>query len=82
MARILTYLTIGALIGSSVSCTTTYDAYGNPRQTVTPAGAAAGAAVVGFLAYSLAKDKEKKKKKAEPKGWVWDPVLKKWVYHG
>ena len=82
MKKFFTFLTIGALVSSSVSCTTSYDAYGNPRQTVSPAGAAAGAAIVGFLAYSIAKDKHKKKKKSEPKGWVWDPVLKKWVYHG
>jgi len=80
MKRILTYLTIGALIGSSLSCTTTYDAYGNPRQTVTPAGAVAGAAIVGLAAYGIAKDKDKKKKKPKQKGWVWDPVLQKWVY--
>lgn len=81
MKRIITYLTIGALIGSSVSCTTTYDANGNPRQSVTPIGAVAGAAVVGLIAYGLANDKDKKKKKPEPRGWVWDPVLKKWFYH-
>ena len=38
MEQFLTYLTTGALLGSSVSCTSTDDAYGNPSQTVTPAG--------------------------------------------
>ena len=37
-----------------VSCTTTYDAYGRPQQTVDPAAAVLGAAAVGLLAYGLA----------------------------
>ncbi|MCH7228843.1 hypothetical protein [Haloferula sp. A504] len=44
-------LALVALLPATItSCTTTYDAYGNPVQSVTPEGAAAmaiGAAVVG-----------------------------------
>jgi hypothetical protein len=36
-----------------VSCTTSYDSYGQPRQVVDPAAAVAGAAAVGLLAYGL-----------------------------
>ncbi|SKA96614.1 hypothetical protein SAMN02745166_02435 [Prosthecobacter debontii] len=42
------------LMSSAVSCTTAYDAYGNPRTVVTPEGAVLGAAAVGLLAYGLA----------------------------
>ncbi|MCW0220472.1 MAG: hypothetical protein OJI67_19245 [Prosthecobacter sp.] len=41
------------IISSLASCTTAYDAYGNPRQVVTPEGAILGAAAVGLLAYGL-----------------------------
>ena len=51
-------LTAGALIGvMGVSCTTSYDAYGNSRQTVDPAGAAIGAIALGALAYSIGKSR-------------------------
>ncbi|MBC7980337.1 MAG: hypothetical protein H7Y36_07215 [Armatimonadetes bacterium] len=39
-----------------VSCTTSYDAYGNPQQTVDPATATAGIAAAGLLGYALSKD--------------------------
>lgn len=45
-----------ALLSSAVSCTTAYDAYGNPRTVVTPEGAVLGAAAVGLLAYGLAEN--------------------------
>ena len=49
-ARILKIALVALLPAAITSCTTTYDAYGNPVQSVTPEGAAAmaiGAAVVG-----------------------------------
>lgn len=42
------------LVSTAVSCTTAYDAYGNPRPVVDPAAAVVGAAAVGLLAYGLA----------------------------
>lgn len=39
---------------TAVSCTTAYDAYGNPQQVVDPGAAVLGAAAVGLLAYGLA----------------------------
>lgn len=36
----------------SMSCMTTYDAYGRPMQTVDPALAVAGVAAAGILAYN------------------------------
>jgi hypothetical protein len=49
---------LGALALSSVSCMTTYDAYGNPRQTVDPGVAVAGVAAAGILGYALANDND------------------------
>lgn len=48
--RILKVALVALLPVAITSCTTTYDAYGNPVQSVSPEGAAAlaiGAAVVG-----------------------------------
>lgn len=42
------------LLCTSVSCTTTYDAQGRPRQVVDPAAALIGVAVVGLIAYGIA----------------------------
>jgi hypothetical protein len=41
-------------IGGSVSCTTTYDAYGRPVQTVDPGVALAGVAAAGLIGYAIA----------------------------
>ena len=41
-------------IGMSVSCMTTYDAYGRPVQTVDPAVAVAGVAAAGLIGYAAA----------------------------
>lgn len=41
-------------IGSSVSCMTTYDAYGRPVQSVDPGMAVAGAAAAGIVGYAIA----------------------------
>ena len=43
-------------IGASVSCMTTYDAYGRPVQSVDPAAATAGVVAAGLLGYALADD--------------------------
>lgn len=59
MKTITTWILTGALAISSLSCTTTYDAYGNPRNSVDPGTAAAGVAAAGVLGYALAKNKKK-----------------------
>ena len=46
-----------AAIGLS-SCTTTYDAYGRPTQSVDPGLAIAGVAAAGILGYALADDND------------------------
>lgn len=44
-----------ALLGATVSsCTTTYDAYGNPQQSVDPAMAAAGVVAAGLIGAAIA----------------------------
>jgi len=48
-----------AVLGVSVmatSCMTTYDAYGNPRQSVDPGMAVAGVAAAGLIGYALGDD--------------------------
>ncbi|MFK7851613.1 MAG: hypothetical protein AB8D78_11610 [Akkermansiaceae bacterium] len=40
----------------STSCSTTYDSYGNPRQSVDPAVAVAGVVAAGLIGYALADD--------------------------
>lgn len=45
-----------AAVGASVSCMTTYDAYGRPVQSVDPGVAVAGAAAAGLAGYALARD--------------------------
>jgi hypothetical protein len=42
----------------ATSCMTTYDAYGNPQQTVDPGVAMAGVAAAGVLGYALANDND------------------------
>ena len=61
MNIIITWILTSALALTSLSCTTTYDAYGNPRQSVDPGTAAAGVAAAGVLGYALAKDRDKDK---------------------
>lgn len=41
------------VLGLSVSCTTSYDAFGNPKQTVSPGVALAGVAAAGIAAYAI-----------------------------
>lgn len=47
-----------ALIGSSVSCMTTYDSYGRPVQSVDPAVAIAGVAAAGLIGYAAANNND------------------------
>jgi hypothetical protein len=58
MKTITTLILSGALAVSTVSCTTTYDAYGNPRQSVDPGTAAAGVAAAGVLGYAIARNRD------------------------
>lgn len=50
-------VSMAALLG--VSCTTTYDTQGRAVQSVSPQGAALGAAAVGLIGYSIAKNRHK-----------------------
>jgi hypothetical protein len=52
--RLTAISTLIACIGSSVSCMTTYDANGNPVQSVDPALAVAGVAAAGLIGYAVA----------------------------
>ncbi|MFD2257237.1 hypothetical protein ACFSSA_11165 [Luteolibacter algae] len=61
MKNIISFILIGAIGLSAVSCTTSYDAYGQPRQTVDPGAATVGIAAAGILGYALAKDKNRDK---------------------
>jgi hypothetical protein len=54
--KILTVSVAAALVLSNVGCMTTYDAGGNPVQTVDPAVAIAGATAAGVIGYAIAKD--------------------------
>lgn len=51
--RVLFGLMAIALLLGSVSCTTTYDNYGRPKQKVDPVKVAVGALVVGALAVAI-----------------------------
>lgn len=57
MKKTITIMLAGAFALATTNCTTTYDAYGNPRQSVDPGTAAAGVAAAGVLGYALAKDR-------------------------
>jgi hypothetical protein len=52
--QIATNSTLVVLLGSSMSCMTTYDGYGRPVQTVDPGLAIAGVAVAGLIGYAAA----------------------------
>lgn len=56
MKKLLIVTLTGAFAIASLSCQTSYDAYGNPRQSVDPVVAVAGAAAAGLLAYSIGRD--------------------------
>lgn len=46
---------------AGVSCTTTYDAYGRPVQSVDPAIALAGIVAAGAIGYAIADDRSSRK---------------------
>ena len=50
--------TLVALVGSSVSCMTTYDSYGRPVQSVDPAVAIAGVAAAGLIGYAASNNND------------------------
>ena len=52
--RLAAAFTLGAALVMSTSCTTTYDAYGRPQQSVDPALAVAGVAAAGLVGYAIA----------------------------
>ena len=56
LSRWTALLWLTAAIGSSVSCMTTYDAYGNPVQSVDPGAAVVGVAAAGLIGMALADD--------------------------
>lgn len=56
--RLLSVIAVTAFAGSSMSCMTTYDAYGRPVQSVDPAAAVAGAAAAGILGYAIANNND------------------------
>ncbi len=57
MKKIITTILAAAFALASTNCTTTYDAYGNPRQSVDPGTAVAGAAAAGILGYAIANNR-------------------------
>lgn len=56
LSRLLQVTAVLAMIGSSTSCVTTYDAAGRPVQTVDPGLAVAGIAAAGVLGYEIGHD--------------------------
>ena len=57
MTKLLKVTTVALLGAFGTSCTTSYDAYGNTRQSVDPAGVAIGAVALGAIAYSVGKNR-------------------------
>ncbi len=57
LLRLSTWLSLLACVGSSVSCMTTYDAYGRPVETVDPGLAVAGIAAAGLIGYAAANNR-------------------------
>lgn len=58
MMRITACSVLMALVGSSVSCMTTYDSYGRPVQSVDPGLAVAGVAAAGLIGYAAGNDND------------------------
>ncbi len=56
---LLSFALAFALVG--VSCTTTYDAYGRPVQSVDPGLALAGIVAAGAIGYAIADDRSSRK---------------------
>ena len=51
--RLASAVALVAAFSSSMSCTTTYDAYGRPQQSVDPGLALAGVAAAGIVGYAI-----------------------------
>lgn len=58
MKTTATLITAGVLALATTACTTTYDAYGRPVQTVDPGAAAAGAAAAGAIGYAIGRNND------------------------
>lgn len=58
-SRVLCAGAVAAVLAAGTSCTTTYDAYGRPVQSVDPGTAAAGAAAAGVVGYAIGRDRGK-----------------------
>ena len=58
MKTTATLITAGVLALAATSCTTTYDAYGRPVQSVDPGAAAAGAVAAGALGYAIGQNND------------------------
>lgn len=56
--KIPTLVGLVACLASSISCMTTYDAYGRPVQSVDPGVAIAGAAAAGMIGYAAANNND------------------------
>lgn len=52
--RVIVSLCAAALVLAGSSCSTTYDAYGRPQQSVDPGVALAGVAAAGLIGYAIA----------------------------
>lgn len=57
-STILKIAALAVITAFGTSCTTTYDAYGQPRQSVDPGLAVAGAAAAGLIGYAIANNKD------------------------
>ena len=53
---LLKSVTAACFVAFATSCTTTYDAYGRPQQSVDPALAVAGIAAAGLVGYAIAEN--------------------------
>ena len=58
MKKIITLILAGTVALVSTNCTTTYDSYGNQRQSVDPGTAVAGAAAAGVLGYAIGNNRD------------------------
>ena len=56
LSRLSVCISLIACLGSSMSCMTTYDANGNPVQSVDPGLAVAGVAAAGLIGYAAGND--------------------------
>lgn len=56
LMRVAAVAGLAVLLGGATSCMTSYDANGNPVQSVDPALAVAGVAAAGVLGYAIAND--------------------------